>query len=149
MFMFNPKQAEAIKPDSTPSSMVAADFWTPLCSSERCLNPGMRFILLALFTAIFSAQCLAQESVKADETATQFVSLLQDEGEKLKASFTYIDRHWQHGFAPMAVEILSLARRNLVIRKLVGLLQTKTGQNFGSDINEWFFWIWNRADIQI
>lgn len=44
----------------------------------------------------------------------------------------------------MTLESVTLMRDSTMAAKMIQLLQDKTEQIFGFDVNRWFQWVWNR-----
>ncbi len=108
----------------------------------------MQYLLIVILVVAPGNFAFAQEPASDEDMAIRFVSLILAEDKALESHFAYIEQHWQDSYTPMAVETLSLAQRGYVIRELIKLLETKTGQNIGRDTQAWFYWIWNRSQTQ-
>lgn len=61
-------------------------------------------------------------------------------------SFLIIDAHWRAEFIPQLLEIMSVPRSNYILQRTIDLLIRKTGQEFGSNLNDWYFWLWNQPE---
>ena len=61
-------------------------------------------------------------------------------------SFLIIDAHWKAEFIPQLLEIMSVPRSNYILQRTIDLLTRKTGQEFGSNLNDWYFWLWNQPE---
>lgn len=61
-------------------------------------------------------------------------------------SFLIIDAHWRAEFIPQLLEIMSVPRSNYILQRTIDLLTRKTGQEFGSNLNDWYFWLWNQPE---
>lgn len=61
-------------------------------------------------------------------------------------SFLIIDAHWRAEFIPQLLEIMSVPRSNYILQRTIDLLTRKTGQEFGSNLNDWYFWLWNKPE---
>ena len=57
-----------------------------------------------------------------------------------------LEKDWQPQNIPQVLETLAYTRNTYGAQKLISLLQEKTGQNFGSDMNQWYFWLWNQPE---
>ena len=55
-------------------------------------------------------------------------------------------RTWHPQNIPQILEAISYTRNSSGTQKLISLLQTMTGQNFGTDMNQWYFWLWNQPE---
>ena len=73
-----------------------------------------------------------------------FISVLVGPREVREAAIRRIAAGWQPGFAVMVLEILPFSRDLEVRRRLLELLQQKTGQRLESDIHGWYEWIWSQ-----
>ena len=51
---------------------------------------------------------------------------------------------WQPGYAVMVLEILPFSREPEVRRRLVALLEEKTGRDLDTDLHAWYEWLWSR-----
>ena len=61
-------------------------------------------------------------------------------------SFLIIDAHWKAEFIPQLLEIMSVPRSDYILQRTIDLLTRKTGQEFGSNLNDWYFWLWNQPE---
>ena len=61
-------------------------------------------------------------------------------------SFLIIDAHWKAEFIPQLLEIMSVPRSHYILQTTIDLLTRKTGQEFGSNLNDWYFWLWNQPE---
>ena len=61
-------------------------------------------------------------------------------------AFLIIDAHWKAEFIPPLLDIMSVPRSDYTVAKTIELLTDKTGQEFGRDLNDWFFWLWNQPE---
>lgn len=61
-------------------------------------------------------------------------------------AFLIIDTHWKPEFIPQFLDIMSIPRSDYTLEKTIELLTDKTGQEFGRNINEWYFWLWNQDE---
>jgi len=96
-----------------------------------------------LIPMAFANYAHAAEDVDKIGTADLFVSLFFMPQENRSEAVGQISRNWQPAHTPMAIEILSLARGELV-SLMVNLLKDKTGEDFGADTNQWFVWWWQQ-----
>ena len=103
-----------------------------------------RFIMLLVFLHS-SAGVLATNDDADEGIVKQFVTLFFLPQAEQSAHISSIANSWRPGYTPMAIEMLSLARGDLAYQ-LVDLLQSKTGQKFGFDANQWFVWWWGENE---
>ncbi len=79
----------------------------------------------------------------AEVTLPQFMKLL-DPTARAEA-FGRLDQNWSDGLAAPLIEVNSLAGNSDLSRQIFGLLEKKTGQKHGSDLNAWYRWLWASA----
>ncbi len=78
------------------------------------------------------------------EVSERFLTLLTGDADEQQRSLAHIARGWQDEYALMTLEVLYLAREPALVFHLLELLQEKTGQRHGYDIDKWYSWIWSR-----
>jgi len=81
---------------------------------------------------------------KIDITVNRFLELSSEDKEIREQSLQLISRNWQSSFTPMILEVIYLTRQPDFAIRLIELLEEKTSQNFGYDLNRWYEWMWNR-----
>ena len=59
-------------------------------------------------------------------------------------SLNKISDNWHPGSATMMVEIARFAKNARAVSEMFSLIETKTGQNFGTDFEKWRQWIWKQ-----
>lgn len=59
-------------------------------------------------------------------------------------SLNRISDNWHPGSATMMIEVARFARNRRAIAEIFSLIETKTGQNFGTDFEKWRQWIWKQ-----
>ncbi len=57
-----------------------------------------------------------------------------------------LDKHWRVEIIPNVLETIAYTQSSSSQQKVIELLQRKTGQNFGQDMNQWYFWLWNKPE---
>ena len=107
------------------------------------------FMLLGLFLSsqlvARSPQSVEDELRKLDSTgAIHYLSLVSRSPEVVDDSFKMIDKDWHPGSAMMLVEIVRFVPSRPTIVKLFEILEAKTGQKFGPDLDKWHQWIWGQ-----
>lgn len=55
-----------------------------------------------------------------------------------------IDREWQDHLTPAILEYITLAPNSVLQQRGLRLLEKRTGQDYGFDINAWFSWAWRQ-----
>ena len=69
-------------------------------------------------------------------------SLLAEQIEALNAS-------WGPAYVPPSIELFNFVSEPKIRRALLEKLRETTGQDFGTDMNDWFKWLWNEPEIKI
>ena len=59
-------------------------------------------------------------------------------------ALTMLDQYWQPEYIPQVLETIAYTSSTLSSGKTIGLLEKKTGQTFGRNLNQWYFWLWNQ-----
>lgn len=62
----------------------------------------------------------------------------------VKAALNDISDNWHPGSATMMVEIAPFANNARAITEAADLIEAKTGQRFGTDLEKWRQWIWKQ-----
>ena len=92
-----------------------------------------------------SPQSIEDELKKLDSTgAIHYLNLLTRSPEVADHSLGMIEKDWQPGSAIMLVEISRFVPSRLTLAKMFTILEAKTGQKFGPDLNAWHQWIWGQ-----
>lgn len=88
----------------------------------------------------------AEEVDSATEDPTKYFIDLLNENNALTVdrAVNYIEGNWNDSYEIMLLESIYFARSIDHSRKLMTILQRKTGKKFGFDYDKWFQWIWNR-----
>lgn len=105
------------------------------------LKRTMTVFLLALLGASLGPDRLAADA-KTDEVVRRMPQLLapQYRDEVLKK----VRKQWKPEFTPMVLDLLPLTRDPKWKRELIRLLEKKTGQKLGYDIDAWLNWLWQQ-----
>lgn len=61
-------------------------------------------------------------------------------------SFLVLDAYWKPEFIPQLLDIVSVPLSDYIRQRALGLLTSKTGQDFGLNLNDWYFWLWNQPE---
>ncbi|MEM7207421.1 MAG: DUF3179 domain-containing protein [Pseudomonadota bacterium] len=101
---------------------------------------------VVLVASVYSTAVMPTESADAP-AAQDFVQLFFLPPEKWPEKFEVMNAHWQPGYVPILIELLSLARAELAY-ELALTLRKKTGQPFGADANNWYVWWWQQEAVQ-
>lgn len=63
---------------------------------------------------------------------------------ELFTAITTIEQQWHPGSAVMLVESYRFMRSDSTREAVIDLLENKTGQQIGADLNAWYHWIWRQ-----
>ena len=102
-----------------------------------------KLVLIALIAAIPHTSVIAQET-DPESVPTLFLTLAIGNQDARSLALEQISQGWQDEFIPMTLESVTLMRDSATAAKLIRLMETKTEQDFGFDINAWFEWLWNQ-----
>ena len=115
-----------------------------------------QFLIVVAIILCFGGDHVYSGEIEKTESETAIVrdlvndafSLLiytSDQGA-VDRSFLIIDAHWKAEFIPQLLEIMSVPRSDYILQRTIDLLTRKTGQEFGSNLNDWYFWLWNQPE---
>ncbi len=90
----------------------------------------------------------AVQNLSPDDQAL-LLSLLSPNSSAVKAKkLTALDRQWSPAFIAPSLEIFNFIADGDIRRDVVKRLSDTTGQDFGTDINAWYRWLWNQPEIK-
>ena len=67
--------------------------------------------------------------------------------QKVDAALSHLNKHWRVDYIANVLETIAYTQSPRSQSALIQLLESKTGQKFGRNINDWYFWLWNRPEI--
>ncbi len=107
------------------------------------------FIILTLFanSTISHAQETFSTVHEENRVPVPFVMLVVSPPEDRDKALKYISENWEPSFPIMMVEAIYLSSDPAFSGKLINLLEQKTGQSYGYQLDEWYEWIWNQKDM--
>jgi hypothetical protein len=108
----------------------------------RATVAGIALLALGLLPVRAAPGSVTTAGKEVDPGA--FISVLVGDGEEREEAIHQIAAGWRPGCAVMVLEILPFSRELEVRRRLLELLQEKTGQSLGGDVHGWYQWIWSR-----
>ena len=76
--------------------------------------------------------------------ADVFMLLLLGPADGKDQARKYIENQWQPSFVPMVLEVVTLNQDPALGSELISLLERKTGQSFGFDLDQWRQWLWTQ-----
>ncbi len=111
--------------------------------SRALLQFGL--VLFTFIGTVNQARLTAQNNSKGSEAVQHFLILATSADEALlNNSLEYIEDNWKPGFEIMLVETLYFSLNREIANDLSSLLERKTAQNYGSDVQKWHQWLWNK-----
>ena len=114
----------------------------------------LKHCLLILLAALYFA-CVTSVQSAPKELQTNNRNVVNDafslliytsNQEAINRALGVIEQHWQHAFIPQLLDIMSVPRTTYIFENTIDLLTAKTGEDFGRNRNDWYFWLWNRAE---
>ncbi len=76
------------------------------------------------------------------------MTLMSFDNNRKQEVLRAIEQEWHPGFIPMILELYYFANDRALSRKLLEILRTKTGQHFGTDLDQWYQWLWAQPENQ-
>lgn len=119
------------------------------------MNWRLIFLIVAviLFYRVDLIYCTQTEqsaqdtAIVRDSVNDAFLQLIytSDRGA-VDRSFLLLDAFWKPEFIPQMLDIMNIPRSDYILQKSIALLTDKTGKNFGRNLNDWYFWLWNQPE---
>lgn len=98
-----------------------------------------------LFLVVLGAiPSVGQAKSDSEEASQRFLQLLIGDTDKREQAFDSISENWRPDYSMMLLEVLYLSRDPAFIAQLIALLQSKTKQTYGYDIDRWYEWLWSQ-----
>lgn len=103
---------------------------------------------LVILTALIGLQVRAKDRPIAsfDLQNTLRIILSSPQPQTINDAVAVLSQEWHVQNIPQILETLSFTRNSTGRQKLVSLLQAKTGKSFGTDMNQWYSWLWNQPE---
>ena len=103
---------------------------------------------VVITTALIGLQVgVGAKEVDSASLQKQLVTILgSGEPASVNQAIDSLAANWQPQNIPQILETIAYTRNSFGAQKLISLLQEKTGQSFGSDMNQWYFWLWNQPE---
>jgi len=103
------------------------------------------FALLLLISSVISHSAFATSNEIEEKIITTLGTLLStNDPNEIEQSLADLDKNWKPEFIPQILETVAYTRNQRSSAGVIQILQNKTGQNFGRDMNAWYFWLWNQ-----
>lgn len=114
----------------------------------RAVSGAIRCGLVSLAVLMLTAETLRSESTPNAGNADElFLDLFLGDINASQSALARIGDSWEEGYVPMALESVYLLSNPGTAVNLIRLLEDKTGEQFGSDLNEWYRWLWSRPEV--
>jgi len=103
---------------------------------------------LALATTFAGLQVGAKDQSTSNPNLTGALTtiLSSNAPSTIDQAVESLSTHWQPNNIPPILEALNYLQNSFARQRLITLLETKTGQRFGNDINQWYIWLWNQPE---
>lgn len=117
------------------------------------LNSGSKARLCVVFLLLLAITACGQNSAASDTdvaTATAssrelaLLGLLEGRPTDQLAALEQLDREWANHLTPALLEYVSLTSSFALRKHSLEMIRRQTGQNFESDLNGWFSWVWKQ-----
>ena len=97
-----------------------------------------------------SGATVAAPGSAGQESADPVLSLFQllSETGGTAEALRDLDRLWRDDLTPMVLEIVHLTRGPALRARLIRLLERRTGQRLGDDLDDWYHWLWGREPLE-
>jgi hypothetical protein len=112
------------------------------------LAPQIKKTILISALALAATIAGLQVSTKAEAAvpASLTTILSSSSPAAINEAVTSLSSNWQRQNIPPILEALTYVQNPLARQQLISLLEAKTGQRFGRDVNEWYKWLWNQPE---
>lgn len=110
-------------------------------------NAVLQHLFATVLLALISVTSVAQTPARKPVT-DMFLSVLTGEPNEQLNALARIEKQWQPEFAPMTFETMALMRNRVGQGKLLELLRSHSGEQYGFDLRAWMQWIW-RQDLPL
>ena len=118
--------------------------------NKRILNLTLSvFVLFFVLVSVSSSwsQETFSEVSKENKVPISFVALVVSPPEDRDKAFEFISNNWEPTFPIMIVEAIYLSQDPAFAGKMIALLEEKTGQDYGFELDKWYEWIWNQPEM--
>nr|WP_298999001.1 DUF3179 domain-containing protein [uncultured Allomuricauda sp.] len=118
----------------------------PKTKKKLLFFTSLVFTFSSILAINFPTNFTENTIVEEDRTAQFFLDLLREDDLYLTTrALKHIQENWKEGFEIMLLEATYFARSKGHSKKLLQILQQKTGKKFGLDYDQWFQWIWKKG----
>ncbi|MEM7008927.1 MAG: DUF3179 domain-containing protein [Thermodesulfobacteriota bacterium] len=102
---------------------------------------------LLIYPLISHSQETFSQVAKENLVPVSFVALIASPPEDRDKAYNYISENWESSFPVMMIEAIYLNSDPSFTAKLVTLLEEKTGQSYGYELDKWYEWIWSKEEM--
>ncbi len=113
------------------------------CFQRIPLVLAVAFLVLALNPALFAQEADSAAADPTDPVLGLFSILLRVKDSQQEA-FRNLEENWRDDFTPMVLETMHLSHDSATRGRLSRLLEKRTGQRHGFDLDAWYQWLWAR-----
>ncbi len=108
-------------------------------------------ILTILFIFIIGLSAIPSVAAKSNvikkDIEEDFYQLILTQNTLLKSSLlNEIRESWKSEYVPLAIETMIYSGDAMVTNTLISILEEKTSEKFGRDIQAWYSWMWNKKE---
>lgn len=75
-----------------------------------------------------------------------FIGLITGQTVSMENDMAVIKSNWHPGMAIMAIEAIQFSQDRALQSAFLDVLEDKTGESFGVNINAWFQWLWSHEE---
>lgn len=109
------------------------------------MKPSSRALSFLLVAWLVSPGFSVEAQKPEIDVASAFLRLLAQQPVDRANALAEIRASWRPAFVPMVLEVMSLSRDRELNLKLIGLLEDRTQERFGYDLQRWWEWQWQRG----
>ncbi len=120
-------------------------FASSSCNLKHAAMAMAVYIGLLVACLVYASDANAQQEYAAQD---EFIALVVSSDKNVSQSLALLEEHWQPSYLAMALDVLTLAWDAQMRTGLIALMQNKTGQQFGEDMNAWYAWMWNQDEAR-
>ena len=111
-------------------------------------NRSRHLLLPAALVLGLASISSAQEAVTGPDPVLSLFQLLSGDRESVRESFRDLEQHWRDDLAPMVLDLVHLTPNTGIRGRLIRLLEKRTGQRHGDDLDAWYRWMWGREPLE-
>ena len=111
----------------------------------KFFHQALFFLITPLvFLCLMTTKSYSKDMEAPPSIIKYFLQMTQDNNQQTDASYQFIEENWQEGFIPMILETIYLSPNPITSKRLITLLETKTQQSFGFNLDQWYVWLWQK-----